>query len=172
MSGCSPLLCGKLVRSHSASLSAPTNPYLHDRRAGVQACVSGWARACIRAWVVLLHQIQNVNVSKRRLKSVEDLSQCRSLARLNVAHNCLEGDLSFATFCLQLRWINASSNKLTTLGGLKNLSFLEVLNVSNNEVGAAPQSSHQLCLPTRLRVPTNPSTGRRCPERGGRGLRG
>eukprot|EP00918_Siedleckia_nematoides_P006446 GHVU01014003.1.p1 GENE.GHVU01014003.1~~GHVU01014003.1.p1 ORF type:complete len:150 (-),score=16.90 GHVU01014003.1:399-848(-) len=83
-----------------------------------------------------ISEIQNVNVSKRRLKSVEDLSQCRSLARLNVAHNCLEGDLSFATFCLQLRWINASSNKLTTLGGLKNLSFLEVLNVSNNEISS------------------------------------
>lgn len=71
-------------------------------------------------------EITEADASKRGISTVEDLSQCTSLRKLNLSKNELGGKHPLAGLhkLSSLTWLNLSENKLDSLDGIQSLENL------------------------------------------------
>ncbi|KAI8148123.1 hypothetical protein BJV82DRAFT_594679 [Fennellomyces sp. T-0311] len=81
-----------------------------------------------------LAEITEINASKKDISSMDDLSECAALRKLNLSVNALSSSsLAPLKNLTALTLLNLSNNSLSSLEGLSDLPKLTVLNVSRNQ---------------------------------------
>lgn len=82
-----------------------------------------------------LSAIMTIDLHGRKIEEVDDLSFCKQLRRLDVSRNLLSS-LHFASMNLELRWLKAADNRLSSgldlKQSLQHLANLVVLDLSDN----------------------------------------
>ncbi|KAI9487209.1 MAG: hypothetical protein EXX96DRAFT_552266 [Benjaminiella poitrasii] len=83
-----------------------------------------------------IETLKDVNASKKSIDSIEDLSTCKELRKLNLSSNELADDASIAGLkdLEQLTLLNLSHNKFKDFTGFQHFNTLNVLNVSHNKL--------------------------------------
>ncbi|KAL8447755.1 hypothetical protein Emag_004216 [Eimeria magna] len=81
-----------------------------------------------------LSGVEYLDLCNRGVRTAEDLSALKQLARIDLSNNCLTS-LSFLSLNLSLHHIKASKNLIPSLGpSLKELTNLRVLDLSDNKL--------------------------------------
>lgn len=83
-----------------------------------------------------LPDIKVLNMSDKSITSIEDISCCVQMHKLDLSKNLLktQDSLRGLRYCKELTWINLAHNSLTTIDPLVWQSKLVVLNASHNEL--------------------------------------
>ncbi|KAI9246830.1 hypothetical protein EDC94DRAFT_653251 [Helicostylum pulchrum] len=83
-----------------------------------------------------IESLKDINVSKREIDSVDDISACKELRKLNLANNELVDEKSITGLkdLEQITLLNLSGNKFKDFTGFQHFQTLCVLNVSHNEL--------------------------------------
>ncbi|KAL0138942.1 hypothetical protein V8B55DRAFT_1362225 [Mucor lusitanicus] len=83
-----------------------------------------------------LESLKEVNASKREIDQVEDISACKQLRKLILAHNDLADEKSIDGLknLDEMILLNLSNNKFKDFTGFQHFQKLNVLNVSHNEL--------------------------------------
>ncbi|KAG0289163.1 hypothetical protein BGZ96_007202 [Linnemannia gamsii] len=83
-----------------------------------------------------LQQLKDLNMSKKDINHIEDISTCVNLHKLILSHNKLTSTDSIAglQYLPSLTLLNLSGNQLDSFEGVQRLKTLFVLNMSHNEL--------------------------------------
>ncbi|KAF9155747.1 hypothetical protein BG015_008782 [Linnemannia schmuckeri] len=83
-----------------------------------------------------LQQLKDLNMSKKEINHIEDISTCVNLHKLILSHNKLASTDSIAglQYLPSLTLLNLSGNQLDSFEGIQRLKTLFVLNMSHNEL--------------------------------------
>ncbi|KAF9110901.1 hypothetical protein BGX27_005740 [Mortierella sp. AM989] len=83
-----------------------------------------------------IQQIKELNMSKKDINHIEDISICVNLHKLNLANNSLNSVDSIAglQYLQSITLLNLSGNQLDSFEGVQKLKSLFVLNMSHNDL--------------------------------------
>ncbi|KAG9324373.1 hypothetical protein KVV02_004968 [Mortierella alpina] len=83
-----------------------------------------------------LQQLKDLNLSKKEINHIEDISTCVNLHKLILSHNSLASADALAgiQYLPSLTLLNLSGNQLDSFEGVQRLKTLFVLNMSHNEL--------------------------------------
>lgn len=87
-----------------------------------------------------LRSLKSLDLSKKQVSCVQDISQCVHLRKLNLSHNEILSSDSLLGIVnnVNLTWLNLSNNKLDSADFVRKLTMLSVLNLSQNSLKNIP----------------------------------